>query len=71
MESNNITQAGEVTPAWIRNQMETADIQVKKIVMDTGVGQTNISQWIHGRRNMSKPVKAMFYFYFLKFNRNE
>lgn len=60
----NVTQATEVTPAWVLKQMEAQGVTVSKIVKDTGCNQTNISGWIHNRRPMSAPTKAMLWFYF-------
>lgn len=58
----NVTE--QVTPEYIRNRMTELKIKVKHIVADTGIDQTNISAWMNGLREMSQPVKAMFYYYF-------
>lgn len=54
----------QVTPEYIRHEMVSNHIKVKDIVADTGIDKTNISAWVNGVRDMSQPVKAMFYFYF-------
>lgn len=69
-KENNSIQGAEITPAWIRSEMERLNVKVGDIERETGANQSNISQWIHDRRNMSAPVKAMFKFYFL-FKENE
>ncbi|MBS4063028.1 MAG: hypothetical protein KGZ74_00630 [Chitinophagaceae bacterium] len=51
-----------VSPEWIQNQMREKGIDNKTIVEMTGVDKANISNWVSGKRPMSQPVKAMFYF---------
>ncbi|UFH52530.1 hypothetical protein [Spirosoma sp. KNUC1025] len=58
----NVTE--QVTPEYIRHQMTEKKIKVKDIVADTGIDKSNISAWMNGIREMSQPVKAMFYYYF-------
>lgn len=59
-----VYQVGDVSPAWIRKEMNFQDVKVKDIALDTGVDQSSISSYISGSRGMSKPVKAMFLYYF-------
>jgi hypothetical protein len=51
-----------VSPEWIQNRMKEKEIDNKTIVEMTGVDKANISNWVSGKRTMSQPVKAMFYF---------
>lgn len=51
-----------VTPEWIQAKMSEKGMDNKSIVEMTGVDKANISNWISGKRPMSQPVKAMFYF---------
>ncbi len=53
-----------VTPEYIRHFMTENKIKVKNLADATGVDATNISAWMNGVRDMSQPVKAMFYYYF-------
>lgn len=53
-----------VTPEYIRHFMTVYKVKVKELALDTGVDATNISAWMNGVREMSQPVKAMFYYYF-------
>lgn len=55
-----------VTPEWIKEQQLKKGVRIKDIIIDTGIDKTNLSAWINGVRPMSQPVKAMFYFYFLR-----
>jgi hypothetical protein len=54
--------ADNVTPDWIQKRMNDRGISLKQIEGATGVDKTNLSAWINGKRPMSQPVKAMFYF---------
>jgi hypothetical protein len=54
----------KIDSLWIKKQMDVLDLRVTDIVNDTGVDKTNISAWANGKREMSQPVKAMFYHYF-------
>lgn len=55
-----------VDPAWIKERMLNKGIRIKDMLIDTAIDKTNLSAWINGTRPMSQPVKAMFYFYFLR-----
>jgi hypothetical protein len=54
----------KIDSMWIKKQMDVLDLRVTDIVKDTGVDKTNISAWANGKREMSQPVKAMFFHYF-------
>ncbi|MBO9617343.1 MAG: hypothetical protein J7619_31970 [Dyadobacter sp.] len=56
--------AEKVTPEFIRHNMTELSIKVKELVADTGIDRANIAAWMNGNREMSQPVKAMFYYYF-------
>lgn len=53
-----------VTPEWIEKQMTEYSVKIKDLVKETGIDKTNLSAWINGLREMSQPVKAMFYYIF-------
>jgi len=55
----------KVTPEYLRHAMTEYKVKVKDIVADTGIDKTNVSAWVNGTREMSQPVRAMFYYYFL------
>lgn len=55
-----------VNSEWIAEKMLKKGIRIKDLQIDTGIDKTNLSAWINGVRPMSQPVKAMFYFYFLR-----
>ena len=50
---------------WVLHIMEGLGLTARDILLDTGLDKSTISL-LHGRRNMTKPTKAMFYYY-LKF----
>ncbi|MAO65063.1 MAG: hypothetical protein CL666_08685 [Balneola sp.] len=54
--------ADNVTPEWIQKRMNDRKISLKQIEGTTSIDKTNLSAWINGKRPMSQPVKAMFYF---------
>ncbi|MDO9554518.1 hypothetical protein [Rhodonellum sp.] len=51
-----------VTPGWVQTQMQRKGMEQKDILETTGLDKTNLSAWISGKRSMSQPVKAMFYY---------
>lgn len=57
-------ELSRVNAAWIRDKMDEYGVSVGDIVKQTDVDRTNISAWINDKRPMSRPVKAMFWFYF-------
>jgi plasmid maintenance system antidote protein VapI len=60
----NIKSPELVTANWLQAQITQAGVSTNDIVTATGVNRASISAWVNGLRNMSKPVKAMFFFYF-------
>lgn len=54
--------ADHVTPEWISKKLIEKGLAQSDIVEQTGVDKANVSNWISGKRPMSQPVKAMFYF---------
>ncbi|WP_138485409.1 helix-turn-helix domain-containing protein [Dyadobacter bucti] len=58
-----------VTDAYLRHKMVEHKKRLKDLVHDTGIDKSNLSAWINGIREMSQPVKAMFYSYFESLNR--
>lgn len=53
-----------VTPEWIRHNMTENHIRLKDIANETGIDKAQLSANISGDRELSQPVKAMFYYYF-------
>lgn len=53
-----------VTPEYIRAKMTALKIKQKHIVESLGLDAPAVSSWVSGNREMSNPVKAMFYLYF-------
>lgn len=53
-----------VTPEWINRQMTEYSVKIKDLVKETGIDKTNLSAWLGGHREMSQPVKAMFFYLF-------
>ncbi len=53
-----------VTPEYIQSKMIQLKIKNKNIIEDLGLDAPAVSSWTNGKREMSNPVKAMFYLYF-------
>jgi hypothetical protein len=58
----SVPKVEAVGPEWIQKQMHSKGVSQKTIVEETGIDKTNVSAWITGKRPMSQPVKAMFWF---------
>ena len=54
----------QVTPAWIREQVDRYALEQKELAIAFNVDKSAISNWLNERTNMSKPVRAAFYYYF-------
>lgn len=57
--------ANKVNVEWVNKKMFDAGIKLKDIAADTGIDYTQLSSLVTGDRNLSQPMKALFYYYFL------
>jgi len=55
-----------VTPEWIQAHMKERGVKLKAIARDTGIDYTQLSAVTTGKKPLSQPVKAMFYYYFAR-----
>lgn len=53
-----------VTPEWIEEQMREYGLKRKDLMRQLALDPSSISQYLSGKRGMTKPVRAMFYYYF-------
>lgn len=53
-----------VSPGWISRQMEEKGVSIRQIAFDTDIDRKDIAGWVTGERNMSRIVRALFYYYF-------
>lgn len=53
-----------ITPEFIFQQMQQLGLTKTDLLHDLKADRTNIAAWVSGSRPMSKPVQAMFYWYF-------
>lgn len=51
--------------SWINDRMLKTGTKLKDIANDTGIDYTQLSGLITGSRNLSQPMKALFWYYFL------
>jgi hypothetical protein len=56
--------ANKVDAEWINNQMLATGTKLKDIAADTGIDYTQLSSAAGGDRNLSQPMKALFWYYF-------
>ena len=57
--------ASKVDIKWINKKMLETGIRIKDISTDTGLDQNELSILLNGGSPLSKPMKALFYYYFL------
>lgn len=55
-----------VSPEWIQEEMNSWGVNLKTLEKVTGIDKTNLSAYVNGKRPMSQPVQAMFFFMFRK-----
>ncbi len=53
-----------VDPKWIKSQMNGLNISQKQLVHALGIGKSDVSIAVNGRRPISTRTKAGFYYYF-------
>lgn len=58
--------ANLVNVPWIERKMLEKGLRIKQMAFETGIDRESISDWVTGKRSMSRIVKAMFYFYLSK-----
>lgn len=56
--------ANKVDSGWISKKMLATGTRVKDISNDTGIDNTQLTSLVTGRRPLSQPMKALFWFYF-------
>lgn len=54
----------EVTPKWVQKHMLEQGVKLVDLVDKTGIHKSTLSTLVNGKRPMSQPVKAMFYYFF-------
>lgn len=54
----------EVTPEWIKEQLDKHELGQKDLAIALNVDKANISNWLNERVNLSKPARAALYYYF-------
>lgn len=56
--------ADVVTFIWIKEQMAKKEIKAAELEQKLGIDRSTISQYLSGKRELSRGVKSMFYFFF-------
>lgn len=52
----------QITPGWIKDQMQAKGITTKQIAEETGIARSSIDNWINNPKSMSNLSKAMFWY---------
>jgi hypothetical protein len=52
----------QIPPGWIKDQMKAKGITIDKIVEETGIARSSISNWIDNPNSMSNLSRAMFWY---------
>lgn len=60
----------EMNPKTIQAEIKRLDIRSKDISRETGIEYTQLTALITGKRPLSQPMKALFYYYFLVKSKN-
>jgi len=55
----------EVTKEWLKQRMQKFNKSVTVLSNDLGVKREVLGMSIYGKRDLTKPQKSMFYYYFL------
>jgi len=53
-----------VTPRWIQRQMNLHSIRGRDLVEAMGVGKSEISNYVNGKKPMGQTTRAAFFYYF-------
>jgi hypothetical protein len=59
------TSSSKVDIKWVNHKMLETGIRIKDIAIDTGLDYTELNNLINSDASLSKPMKALFYYYFL------
>lgn len=59
-----------ITIPWIENKMEEFGINRKDLVKQLAIDKSSLSLILSGNRELSKPMRATFFYYFLTYELN-
>jgi len=60
----------EIDIAWIEGKMEEFGIKRKDLIKQLAFDESSLSLMLSGKRELSKPVRATFFYYFLTYELN-
>lgn len=58
-----------LTPAMVAQKLKELGLTPTKVAEMSGIDKAQISNWLSGKRNMSKVASAFFHFFFLEVER--
>lgn len=56
--------ADDVTPQWIRDHMAKQHLKASDLEVLLGIDKSTLSLYLSGKRELSRPVKSMFFYFF-------
>lgn len=59
-----------ITVEWVKERMKEYGVTPKTLVAQLGITQGEISLLLTEKRGMTRPTRAMFYYYFLTYQLN-
>ena len=58
-------EADIINRLYIQQLMNEYELKSRDLESDLGIHKTRISEWLSGKRELTKPVRNMFYWYFV------
>lgn len=60
----------EITIEWIENRMQEFGIKRNDLIKQLAIDRSSLSLILSGKRELSKPMRATFFYYFLTYELN-
>lgn len=58
-------EADIINKVYIQDVMKQYELKSKDLEVDLGINKSRVSEWLSGKRELTKPVRNMFYWYFV------
>lgn len=60
----------DITPEWIESRMKEFGIKRNDLIKQLAIDSSSLSLILSGKRELSKPMRATFFYYFLTYELN-
>ncbi len=60
----------EIDISWIESRMDEFGVQRKDLIKQLAIDKSSLSLILSGKRELSKPMRALFFYYFLSYELN-